>query len=292
MRNSIQLKVQNYYKRWNIKYKDENRVTELRNCIITSVDKILGTAFLEDDSLTRDYFRLIGQPVALSHTGFEYTISSSLKGKSFADSPVYSLFLSVSSFNKIVFYTQALFWLELNENVKQDLYKDIRDDIKWSLVPIQIKKVKNNCILYPAGAELLDQGVVNDVLGWLFDYHPEVYDKFKSALEKYENHKYTRNMIYDLRLSLELLLKSVLNTKKPLEKQKKILGSYLDKKYVSKEIRNMLSQQISYYTLYQNEHVKHNDSINKKEIEFMIYLTGTFIRFILKLESNSENQIK
>ena len=74
-------------------------------------------------------------------------------------------------------------------------------------------------LVSPKGARLLDEKVVNDVLDWLRKY-PKVYDNFKSALEKYQNKVYQRNLIDDLRLALELLLKIILRNKKRLEKNK------------------------------------------------------------------------
>jgi hypothetical protein len=37
------------------------------------------------------------------------------------------------------------------------------------------------------------------------------------------------------------------------------------------------------YRLYQNDAVKHGEAFSEKEIEFMIYLTGTFMRLLLQL---------
>ncbi len=34
-----------------------------------------------------------------------------------------------------------------------------------------------------------------------------------------------------------------------------------------------------------SNNVKHNDKVNESEIEFMLYLTGTFIRFLFVTES-------
>jgi len=285
-KNNMRARVQNFYKRWNYKHTEEEKEIEFRNRIITTIDKILGKTFLENDNLIRTYFRLIGQPLALSHTGLRYEVST-IQGKPFENSPVYNIFLSFTNINKTIQYTQALFWLGLGDNIKEALYKEINEDIELSTLSIRLKKTKSgNYILYPSGAKLLDENVVNDALDWLDDY-PKVYDSFKSALEKYEKHKYTRNLIDDLRFSLESLLKKILHNRKGLENQTKPLGQYLKGKEVSKEIRNMFRELINEYGKYQNEHAKHNDSIGEFEVEFIIYLTGTFMRFILNLETSS-----
>ncbi|GAG67399.1 unnamed protein product, partial [marine sediment metagenome] len=124
--------------------------------------------------------------------------------------------------------------------------------------------------------------------------YPKVQKSFKSALEKYHNKIYQRNLIDDLRLSLELLFKEILNNNKGLENQEKALGEYLKEKNVPKQLKNMYWKLIDYYAKYQNSYAKHEnkaDSMDSSEIEFVIYLTGTFIRFLLTLE-DSKNERK
>lgn len=38
----------------------------------------------------------------------------------------------------------------------------------------------------------------------------------------------------------------------------------------------------SHFTLYQNDAVKHGEKYSSPEIEFMIYLTGTFMRLLIQ----------
>jgi len=79
-------------------------------------------------------------------------------------------------------------------------------------------------------------------------------------------------------------LKKILRNKARLEKQTEPLGKYLKNKGTSKKIKNMFTMLLSHYAKYQNEYVKYNDKINKEsEVEFIIYLTGTFMRLLLSL---------
>lgn len=43
---------------------------------------------------------------------------------------------------------------------------------------------------------------------------------------------------------------------------------------------------IDLYATYNNNTAKHNDNVNEIEIDYIIYLTGSFIRFILLIEKN------
>jgi hypothetical protein len=282
-------KVKNFHKRWNTEYDERKRVEDFKNRVHTTVNLHILPIFRYEENrhLLIDYFKFIGEYIdmeMLYHSNF--VGETKYIGYDVFKETIEERF-RYATLVDIIYYLQGLFYLDINQRDKDKLYDDIKKDIDQSLLNIQVKKVSNgNYILYPAGAKLLDEGVVNDVLDWLSDY-PDSYNNFKDALEQYENHKYTRNIVDNLRYSLESLLKKILKNRKTLEKQKKPLGKYLKDKDVSKEIRDMFSQYLAYYTLYQNEHAKHNDTVvNKLEIEFMIYLTGTFMRFILSLEAN------
>lgn len=112
--------------------------------------------------------------------------------------------------------------------------------------------------------------------------YPEAYKLYISAKEKYSQGIYDRNVLDDLRLSLELLMKSVLKNNKPLEKQKDSLGNYLKENGYSKEVSNLFVKILKYYTLYQNKHVKHDDRINKNDITTIIDLTTLIMEKIQK----------
>lgn len=88
----------------------------------------------------------------------------------------------------------------------------------------------------------------------------------------------------DLRLALELLLKKILNNTKSLENQIKPLGDYFKGKSGSKELQNMFVKLVDYYSKYQNTYVKHDDNVNEKEIDFIIELTSSLMKFILKIK--------
>jgi len=167
----------------------------------------------------------------------------------------------------------------------QNILKDIKNLLNYLPLNVRVKETTEGVSFYRTGAKLLDDKIIDETMGWLKDY-PEVLKNFNSALEKFQKQEYKRNLIDDLRLSLELLLREILENKKNLEKQEEELGKYLEKKYVNKEIRGMYWTLLDKYSKYQNEYAKHNDKVKEEELEFMIYLTGTFIRFILSLDKN------
>lgn len=111
--------------------------------------------------------------------------------------------------------------------------------------------------------------------------HPEASRSFQSALDKLSETKFERNLLDDLRLSLESTLKSVLGNDKSLENQIGPLGDYLKKRNTTKEVSNMFRTLIDYYSKYQNDYIKHNDDVKQDEVEFIINLTSVFINFLI-----------
>ncbi|MEQ9102360.1 MAG: hypothetical protein RIF36_16380 [Imperialibacter sp.] len=111
--------------------------------------------------------------------------------------------------------------------------------------------------------------------------YPDSLRIFNSAIEKYEGGKFERNALDDMRLSLEILLRQLLGNTKSLENQMSELGAYQKSRGASNEVTNMFHKLIEYYTKYQNNYVKHNDMVQASEINFVVDLTSTFMKYLL-----------
>ena len=128
----------------------------------------------------------------------------------------------------------------------------------------------------------VNTSLVNENIKRLED-HPEAAKAYLSAIEKFNQGTLERNLLDDLRLSLELLVKSILGNNKSLENQKDLLGTFLKTKNVSKEARNMYNTLIGYYTNYQNSYVKHNNNVQRAEVDLMINLTSSHMSFLINV---------
>lgn len=106
------------------------------------------------------------------------------------------------------------------------------------------------------------------------------FECYLSAVDKLENNHFERNILDDLRLTLELFIKAILNNNKSLENQREQLGSYCKNKGISKEIYNMFDKLIDFFSKYQNNYIKHDNEVNKNEVLFIFNLTNTFINFL------------
>ena len=133
-----------------------------------------------------------------------------------------------------------------------------------------------------SGLDGVNIELIEETKHWLGHY-PEVLAVFSSAIEKQSHGLYKRNLLDDLRLSLELLLKSILSNDKSLENEIRYLGSFIKQKECSKEFSNMFLKLIDYYTKYQNTYVKHGDDVNEEEIDFLCEITASFMKHIIRL---------
>lgn len=126
----------------------------------------------------------------------------------------------------------------------------------------------------------INTDLINENLISLSEY-PKAAELYQSALEKLNEGRHFRNLIDDLRLSIEEIIKQVLDNKKSLENQSSALGGFLKTKSTSKEITNMIITLLDYFSKYQNTYIKHNDHVNKDEIDLLINLSSAFISFII-----------
>ena len=133
---------------------------------------------------------------------------------------------------------------------------------------------------YPATEPFLDRALVFDVLGWL-DAYPKAREQYREALRLLLHGDRTRKAIDCLRLSLELFCKQRYQNEKSLENQFSLIGSELADRGLSAELRNLYTTLLAYYAKFNNEHVKHDDSANAAEVDFALYLTGSFLRLLL-----------
>lgn len=269
----------NHYIRWNIDFDAEKAFIQLKNRVIGTLTEY----FPGRPNSDRKFAYLYGYEIEVDWR--------EERSSDFSDSYLYEIIRDIADVKDLA--TVLRFFLIALELDNYPNLSNLSDAILLAIdlspgAGIRAKKHQsslNSLIFYPAGAKLLDQGTVNDVLAWLKNY-PKVAKDFEEALKIYldgDAAKY-RNLLDNLRFALEQLLKEVLHNKKSLENQQKELLTWLKKRGIHQEIVNLYNQLLfGQYCMYQNEAVKHNEAFSHDEIEFMIYLTGTFMRLLLQL---------
>lgn len=151
-----------------------------------------------------------------------------------------------------------------------------------------IQKVKETLLLkysHLSKEKLNNTELIKKTQHWLSNY-PLALTHYNNGLTRYEQNIFQRNVIDDMRLSLELLVKSLLDNQKSLENNISEIGSKLKCKNISSHLRQMVPKLIDYYTKYQNNHIKHingnNESESENEIEFIIEFTSIVMKFLIK----------
>jgi hypothetical protein len=131
--------------------------------------------------------------------------------------------------------------------------------------------------------EEINESLIEETQHWLSEY-TDALKLYNACLEKYTNKVHQRNLLDDLRLSLETLLKKILDNNKSLENQIEDLGKYINSRNGSKELNNMFLKLIDYFSKYQNTYIKHNDNVNENEIEIMIEIASSFMKFLVRIK--------
>lgn len=277
----IRRRIVNHHKRWNITIDEQQAFNELKNRLLNLIGSFLNKSHWKD-SYDKVFAHLYGIKIPFDE------ISQLVQYNSFGDCYIYSAIEKAETSAKLVTTLQLVCIAveEVNPGEIESLANCIEAALRIStLAEFRIVKHNNSIKLYPAGAKLLDEGAVNDVLGWLENY-PNVAKHFQQALQIYsekDTGKY-RNLLDNLRFAIEQLLKEVLGNKKSLENQEQALLTWLSKKRVHQQIINSYQQLLfGAYKMYQNDAVKHNEAFAENEIEFIIYMTGTFMRLVLQL---------
>jgi hypothetical protein len=137
-----------------------------------------------------------------------------------------------------------------------------------------------------AGLTEVNQELVEQVQHWLAAF-PEVLELYNAALQKYQAATFTRNLLDDLRLALEKLLREVLGNAKSLENQLAPLGEFIKKEGASPEFVNMFRTLLDYYAKYQNTYVKHDAAVVDHEVEFIVELTSAFMKQVLRVAGSA-----
>lgn len=165
------------------------------------------------------------------------------------------------------------------------------------------RKFKDN----PKTTEILDQlnrkygsfshnsfensDLVQTTKHWLEKY-PDSKKQFDSAFAKISQGQFERNVLDDMRLAFELLLKCLLGNQKSLENQNDSLLKQLKDKDVPEEIRNLYWKTIDYYMKYQNDYVKHDDKVDENDLNFIIELTCLLMKYSMGRIGETNGQTK
>lgn len=127
--------------------------------------------------------------------------------------------------------------------------------------------------------EIICEPNVQAVLEWIDEY-PDAAKAYRAALKKISEKQYARNAIDDMRLSIESLIRSIMGTNKTLENQIQPVGAALKNKGVLPQAVTFITTMLTHYTKYQNDNVKHHDTLDIEDIEMIVSMTAIMMKYI------------
>ena len=133
-------------------------------------------------------------------------------------------------------------------------------------------------------ASTVNEALIQETRHWL-DVCPPALTIYNGAIGKYRSGLFQRNVLDDLRLVLETLLKAILENERSLENQLPGLGQFIKARDGSPEFGNMFAKLVEYYCRYQNTYVKHADAVIEQEIEFVLEITSSFMKHIIRMHA-------
>lgn len=131
------------------------------------------------------------------------------------------------------------------------------------------------------------RGRISDLLD---AYPKEISEQWKKAYHFYDRNDY-RNALDSVRLTIELLVRSITGKEASLENQKKNLGPLLKQKGISGQVRNFFLKILDIYEKIQNDNAKHNvpTKLSEEEISFLMNQSAVIIKFLIDCD-NKENK--
>jgi len=281
-------------KQWGLESDESLEFNKFRNRVLKVVDESVGVYILSRPEITGEFAFLLGvEYPTTSGIGVDADLDSLLLGVKFKDNIVYKQIAQASSSSRLAKAIQNLFWALEKYNCPQieQLVEGLREAIELSpTVHLRIARRGKTVTLYQGEVKLLDEKVIDETLAWLEAY-PNVAKHLEEALRIYQSKdvKKYRNLLDNLRVAIEQLLREILGNKKSLENQKETLLRWLKEHNIHEQVIAMHNSLLfGHFVQYQNDAVKHGEKWDRAEVEFMIYLTGTFTRFLLSVHEEGK----
>ena len=287
--NSIYLKRKAFNKRWNIIESNEDN-NQIKVRCLSAIAKLLNIAkrsygldmsFYDNVDFLDDYCCEVSMILGIDNK------SNSFNKFELKDLYKFLWNLNLNNeddYNKFLWYVEITLNYDFGRYIdKGELVNKVIEALKLSNANVKILKKEDSYELYPIHVEFLDIPLVIDNLIWL-DRYNNTKKHFSNAVKMQRTKQNYRNIVDELRFSLESFFQQLFSNRKTLENQKNNVGEFLKNNNISPTISNMYIKLFDLYTIYNNDNAKHGDNITENEVDYLIYLTGSFIRLILQIE--------
>ena len=257
-----------------IGFDDEAKFEMLSNILKNFVDNIVCESYDEISYL--NYCQMVGEPFYDFYRPYQH-LSESLE-KCHCTAELISKYIAFYNTCKPAYNGYDT----VSKNQILDCLKSALDKLN---IHYEILEDADGVFIFPKGAQELDDALVSEPLEWLNDY-PNTHKTYVIALKQYSESVYIRDVADNLRKALESFLQEFLGNNKNLETNKNEICKYLGEKGVDAGIIGLFQPLINAYKNINDRMVKHNDAVDEKLLEFLLYQTGILIRMVLSIENS------
>lgn len=262
-----------YRERLGIGFNNDAKFKMLSNVLQNYVDNCLAGCYDETSHL--NYCQMVGEPYYDFHRPHHYLCDSLKQCRTMAE--LISKFIAVHNTCRLVYNG----YRTVSKNDVLNCLKDALDKLN---IGYEIISDKDGVFIFPKGAEELDAALVSEPLEWLKAY-PNTHKTYVIALKQYSEGIYIRDVADNLRKALESFLQEYLGNTKNLETNKNEICKKLGEKGVDPGVAGLFQPLINAYKNINDRIVKHNDAVDEKLLEFLLYQTGVLIRMVLSVEN-------
>lgn len=258
-----------YRKKLGIGFCDEDKMAMLTNKIVNLINYLCSTLGASDYHSPSfiDYYTLVGE--VPKNQNLSNICESMKKANSMED-----------LISKYVAFSNTAHKHISNTNVVEVIHNFLPSELCNLNIQYEVINDEDGTFVFPKGAKELDDALVSQPLEWLKDY-PKAYKTFCIALKQYSEGEYIRDTADNLRKALEEFLQEFLGNNKNLETNKNEICKWLGLQGVDSGISGMFQPLIGAYKNINDRIAKHNDMVDKKLLEFLLYQTGVLIRMVI-----------
>lgn len=261
-----------YREKLGIGFDDDEKFRMLSNMLQNYVENRLGEGYDEVSHL--NYCQMVGEAYYDHCRPYQFLRQSLERCRSTAE--LISKFIAVHNIYKPAFngyHTVS----------KSDILNHLKDALDKLNIGYEIISDNDGVFIFPKGAAELDCALVSEPLEWLKMY-PNTHKTYVIALRQYSEGIYIRDVADNLRKALESFLQEYLGNTKNLETNKNEICRKLGENGVDSGVVGLFQPLINSYKNINDRIVKHNDAVDEKLLEFLLYQTGVLIRMVLSVD--------
>lgn len=268
----------NYRAKLGIGFDDKQKFKMLLNVVTNFIDNILAGSYNEKSFL--HYCIMVGEKYLNYNTPYQHLSDSIESCKNIAE----LISKYIACYNTYTPEYRGYSSLDISKKDVLNLLTAALDDLN---IQFEILEDEDGVFVFPKGAKELDDALVSEPLEWLKDY-PQAHKTYCIALKQYADGIYIRDVADNLRKALEAFLQEFLGNTNNLETNKNNICRYLGEQGVDAGISGLFQPLINAYKNINDRIAKHNDAVDEKLLEFLLYQTGVLIRMVL-VTSNKED---